>query len=209
MIRLALVDDHALVRQGLAQLLDSADDIELVGMGASGTDAVRLVEDPHSAPDVLLMDLEMPHMDGIEATRRIVATRPETRIVILTSFADRDRILDALDAGATGYLLKDAEPAELLRGVRAAAGGHSPLAPRAASELLRSRRLGAPAVELSARERDVLRLVGEGLPNKVIGMRLGIAEKTVKSHLTRIFERIGVSDRTQAALWVQRNGLGR
>jgi DNA-binding NarL/FixJ family response regulator len=208
-IRLALVDDHALVRHGLAQLLESADDIELVGMGASGTDAVRLAADPDAAPDVLLMDLEMPHMDGIEATRRILASRPATRIVILTSFADRDRILDALDAGAIGYLLKDAEPAELLRGVRSAAQGHSPLAPQAASELLRSRRAGAPAVELSDRERDVLRLVGEGLPNKVIGMRLGIAEKTVKSHLTRIFERIGVSDRTQAALWVQRNGLGR
>ena len=129
--------------------------------------------------------------------------------MILTSFADRDRILDALDAGAAGYLLKDAEPAELVRAVRAAAADEAPLAPRAASEVLRARRASRPAVELSERERDVLRLVGDGLPNKVIGLRLGITEKTVKAHLTRIFARIGVTDRTQAALWVQRNGIDR
>ena len=155
------------------------------------------------------MDLEMPGVDGIEATRRILAGHPRVRIVILTSFADRDRILDALDAGAAGYLLKDAEPAELVRAVRAAAADEAPLAPRAASEVLRARRASRPAVELSERERDVLRLVGDGLPNKVIGLRLGITEKTVKAHLTRIFARIGVTDRTQAALWVQRNGIDR
>ena len=208
-IRLALADDHAIVRSGLSQLLGAVDDFELVGIAATGHEIVALIDGAAQPPDVVLMDLEMPGVDGIEATRRILAAHPRVRIVILTSFADRDRILDALDAGAAGYLLKDAEPDELVRGVRAAAADEAPLAPRAASEVLRARRASRPAVELSERERDVLRLVGQGLPNKVIGLRLGITEKTVKAHLTRIFERIGVTDRTQAALWVQRNDSAR
>ena len=209
MIRLALADDHAIVRSGLSQLLGAVDDFELVGIAATGHEIVALIDGAAQPPDVVLMDLEMPGVDGIEATRRILAAHPRVRIVILTSFADRDRILDALDAGAAGYLLKDAEPDELVRGVRAAAADEAPVAPRAASEVLRARRASRPAVELSERERDVLRLVGQGLPNKVIGLRLGITEKTVKAHLTRIFERIGVTDRTQAALWVQRNDSAR
>jgi DNA-binding NarL/FixJ family response regulator len=151
------------------------------------------------------MDLEMPRCDGIEATRRIVAADDGARVVALTSFADRDRILDALDAGAVGYLLKDAEPDELVRGIRAAAEGASPLAPRAAAEVLQARRQPqASAPELTDREQEVLELIGEGLPNKRIAMRLGISEKTVKAHVTRIFQALGVTDRTQAALWVQR-----
>jgi DNA-binding NarL/FixJ family response regulator len=140
-------------------------------------------------------------VDGREATRRILAERPDTRIVVLTSFADRERILGALDAGATGYLLKDADPAELAAGVRSAARGEAPLNPRAARELLAARRAaptGGP--ELSPREREVLGLVAEGLPNKLIARRLEISEKTVKAHLTRIFAALGVTDRTQAAL---------
>ena len=147
----------------------------------------------------------MPGVDGIEATRRIRASRT-TQVVVLTSFADRSRILDA--PTARRYLLKDAEPDELLRGIRAAAAGQAPLAPRAASELLADRFEGRPAAELTPREREVLEMVAEGLPNKLIARRLEISEATVKAHLTRIFERLGVSDRTQAALWAQRHGLG-
>jgi DNA-binding NarL/FixJ family response regulator len=154
------------------------------------------------------MDLSMPGTDGIEATRRIGAELRDTRVVVLTSFSDRERILDALDAGAIGYMLKDAEPEELLRGVRAAARGESPLDPKAASALLGAvadRR--AATDELTAREREVLALVARGLPNKLIARELEISEKTVKAHLTSVFQRIGVTDRTQAALWATRHGI--
>jgi DNA-binding NarL/FixJ family response regulator len=203
MIRLLLADDHAVVRDGLCRLLDGAEDLEVVGAAVDGEDAVRMADEVE--PDVVLMDLEMPRLDGIEATRRLAATRPNTRVVVLTSFSDRERILDALDAGAVGYLLKDAEPEELVRGIHAAARGESPLAPRAASAVLRARAEQRPAMPtLTAREREVLELLGQGLPNRDIGERLGISEKTVKAHVTRVFQAIGVTDRTQAALWVQR-----
>ncbi|HEX8122197.1 MAG TPA: response regulator transcription factor [Solirubrobacteraceae bacterium] len=202
MIRLLLADDHAVVRDGLRQLLANVDDLEVVATAADGEEAVALAAEHE--PDVVLMDLEMPRLDGSEATRRIVAARAETRVVVLTSFSDRERILDALDAGAVGYLLKDADPDELVRGVRAAARGESPLAPRAATAVLQARATRRPEPELTQREREVLDLVGEGLPNKLIARRLGISEKTVKAHVTRIFQAIGVTDRTQAALWVAR-----
>jgi DNA-binding NarL/FixJ family response regulator len=201
-IRLLLADDHAVVRNGLSQLLGQVEDLDVVGAAANGEEAVALTRE--QAPDVVLMDLEMPVLSGSEATRRILAERPETRVVVLTSFADRERILDALDAGAIGYLLKDAEPEELVRGVRAAARGESPLAPRAASAVLQARASRPTAPELSQRETEVLELLGDGLPNKLIARRLGISEKTVKAHITRIFEALGVTDRTQAALWWQR-----
>ena len=203
MIRLLLADDHAVVRNGLKRLLDGIDDLEVVGAAADGGEAVALTRE--TTPDVVMMDLEMPRMDGIEATRRITAERPETRVVVLTSFSDRERILDALDAGAVGYLLKDAEPEELIRGIRAAAAGESPLAPRAATAVLHARAQGRPPdPTLTAREAEVLELLGQGLPNKLIARNLGISEKTVKAHVTRVFQAIGVTDRTQAALWVQR-----
>ena len=202
MIRLLLADDHTVVRDGLRQLLSQVEDLQVVAAAADGREAVALAGE--HAPDVVLMDLEMPVLSGSEATRRIVAARPETRVVVLTSFADRERILDALDAGAIGYLLKDADPDELVRGVRAAARGESPLAPRAATAVLPARSSRPSEPELSQREREVLDLVGDGLPNKVIARRLGISEKTVKAHITRIFEALGVTDRTQAALWLQR-----
>jgi DNA-binding NarL/FixJ family response regulator len=202
MIRVLLADDHAVVRHGLGQLLAAEADIEVAATAADGEDAVATYA---GAPvDVVLMDLEMPRCDGIEATRRIVGADAGARVVILTSFADRERILDALDAGAVGYLLKDAEPDELVRGIRAAAAGESPLAPRAAAEVLQARRRPPVETGLTDREQEVLELIGEGLPNKRIAMRLGISEKTVKAHVTRIFQVLGVSDRTQAALWVQR-----
>jgi DNA-binding NarL/FixJ family response regulator len=201
-IRLLLADDHAVVRNGLSQLLGQVEDLEVVGTAADGAQAVTQAAE--HAPDVVLMDLEMPVLSGSEATRQILAARPDTRVVVLTSFADRERILDALDAGAIGYLLKDAEPDELVRGIRAAARGESPLAPRAASAVLLARASRPTAPELSRRETEVLELVGDGLPNKLIARRLGISEKTVKAHMTRIFEALGVTDRTQAALWWQR-----
>jgi DNA-binding NarL/FixJ family response regulator len=148
-------------------------------------------------------------LDGIEATRRIRSAQPEVAVVVLTSFSDRQRILHALDAGAVGYLLKDVEPEELAKAILAAARGEAPLDPKAARALLSARRTGAPAESLSEREREVLLMVAEGLPNKLIAQRLAISEKTVKAHLTSVFRQIGVTDRTQAALWVERSGLRR
>lgn len=205
MIRVLLAEDHPVVRAGIEALLANADDIEVVGAVADGAEAVEL--DGDLKPDVVLIDLSMPRLDGIAATARIVGARPDARVVVLTAFADRERILGALDAGALGYLLKDAPPEELLGGIRAAGRGEAPLDPKVASELLASRAEQRDA-GLTDREREVLALVAEGLPNKRIAMRLEISEKTVKAHLTRVFERIGVSDRTQAALWARRHGIG-
>ena len=205
MIRIVIADDHAVVRTGLTQLLATFADVELVGAAVNGEEAVLLCRDRE--PDVVLMDLEMPVLDGIEATKRIKAEQPETAIVILTSFSDRARILRALDAGAVGYLLKDAEPYEISKAIEAAARGEAPLDPKAAGALLSARRAATPAEALSEREREVLLMVAEGLPNKVIAQRLSISEKTVKAHLTSVFRQIGVTDRTQAALWAERRGL--
>jgi DNA-binding NarL/FixJ family response regulator len=205
MIRVLLAEDHAIVRRGLEQLLAGFDDVEVVGSAANGAEAVELAA--RRNPDVVLMDLVMPDFGGVEATRRIVDADSEVKVVVLTSFSDRRAITDALDAGAIGYLLKDGEPDELMRGIRAAAAGESPLAPKAARELLRARTKRPVGAELSPREREVLVLVASGLPNKLIARRLGISEKTVKAHLTSVFAQIGVTDRTQAALWAQREGL--
>jgi DNA-binding NarL/FixJ family response regulator len=204
MIRVLVAEDHAIVRRGLEQLLTGADDVEVVASAANGAEAVELAA--RHRPDVVLMDLVMPEFGGIEATRRVVGADGDVKVVVLTSFSDRRAITEALDAGAIGYLLKDGEPEELIRGIRAAAAGESPLAPKAARELLRERTKRAET-ELSPREREVLVQVASGLPNKLIALRLGISEKTVKAHLTRVFAQIGVTDRTQAALWAQREGL--
>jgi len=206
MIRLLIADDHAVVRTGLRHLVATFDGVELVGAAANGDEAVALCAE--HGPDVVLMDLEMPVLDGIEATRRIVEAAPGVAVVVLTSFSDREQILRALDAGAIGYLLKDAEPAELERAVRAAARGEAPLDPRAGRALLQDRVAGSPLDGLSEREREVLAMVARGLPNKLIARELGISEKTVKTHLTSVFRTIGVTDRTQAALWAERHGLG-
>jgi DNA-binding NarL/FixJ family response regulator len=158
---------------------------------------------------VLLLDLQMPDIDGIEVTRQVAVGSPDTRVVVFTSFSDRDGIVRALDAGAIGYLLKDAEPEEIHEAIRAAARGEAPITPRAAVALLADRRDRPTSVDLTAREQEVLLLVVEGLANKQIARRLGISEKTVKGHLTNLFQRIGVGDRTQAALWAERNGMFR
>jgi DNA-binding NarL/FixJ family response regulator len=200
MIRVLIVDDHAVVRRGLAQLLETTDDLRVAGEAADGEIAIELAAELR--PDVVLMDLSMPHVDGVQATARIVAGNPAAHVLVLTSFSDQSRILDALQAGAEGYLLKHAEPETILSGIRAVVAGGSPLDPKAARVLLTNRR--APRAALTDREREVLRLVGEGLPNKSIARRLGISERTVKAHLTSIYQQLGVTDRTQAALWAQR-----
>lgn len=205
MIRLLIADDHAVVRTGLTQLVATFEDVELVGSARDGEEAVVLCA--QHGPDVVLMDLEMPVLDGIGATARIKAAHPEVAVVILTSFSAREQILRALDAGAVGYLLKDSEPDELGRAIRAAARGESPLDPKAARALLGARRAGSPLDALSEREREVLLMVVQGLANKQIAQRLSISEKTVKAHLTSVYRQIGVTDRTQAALWAERNGI--
>ena len=207
MIRLLIADDHAIVRSGLRQLAGTLDGVELVAEAANGEEAVALCE-THK-PDVVLMDLEMPVLDGIGATRRITDADPRVAVVVLTSFSDRERILGALDAGAVGYVLKDAEPDELERAVRAAARGEAPLDPRASRALLQARSAASPLDSLSVREREVLELVARGLPNKLIARELEISEQTVKTHLTNVFRTIGVTDRTQAALWAERHGVTR
>jgi DNA-binding NarL/FixJ family response regulator len=202
-IRVVLVDDHAVVRSGLAQLLSSADDIEVVGQAAEGEGAIDVVRRTH--PDVVLMDLQMPGMDGVEATRRILAEEIGGEVLVLTSYSDNARIVAALDAGAVGYLLKDADPEEVLSGVRAVSRGESPLHPRVARQRLSARTDTPAGVQLTPREAEVLGLVRDGLANKQIARRLGISERTVKAHLTSVFQRIGVVDRTQAALWAERH----
>jgi DNA-binding NarL/FixJ family response regulator len=199
-IGVLLVDDHPLVRAGLAGLLEATDDLTVVGEAADAEAAISKVAELE--PDVVLMDVSMPGMDGIEATRRLLDDGYAGAVVMLTSFSDRARVVDALDAGAVGYLLKDSEPTEVLSAVRAAASGHAPLDPRVAGALLPSRRRD-PGADLSTREREVLLLVAEGLANKQIARRLGIAERTVKVHLGSVFRRIGVTDRTSAALWAR------
>jgi DNA-binding NarL/FixJ family response regulator len=198
-IRVLIVDDHAVVRSGLQQLLATTSDIELVCTAANGNEAIeRVVE---LSPHVVLMDLSMPELDGVEATRWIADHHPSSHVLVLTSFSDQTRILDALAAGADGYLLKHTDPDDIADAIRAVHAGGSPLDPKAARTLLESRRQRAQVPDLTDREREVLLLVREGLANKQIARRLGIAERTVKAHLTNVFQRLGVTDRTQAALW--------
>jgi len=205
MITILIADDHELTGMGIRQFLANQSDVEVVGMAVDGAMAVDLASELR--PDIVLMDLVMPELDGVEATRRITAQLPGVRVLVLTSFSDRERILDAIDAGAVGYLLKDAPPDDLLRGIRAVARGESPLSPKAAQALLAARKERVEAQDLSPRETEVLILVANGLANKQIARELGISQKTVKAHLVSVFQRIGVSDRTQAAVWAHRRGL--
>jgi len=203
-ILVVIVDDHAMIRAGLEQLLNGTDDIRVVGHAEDGEQALEVVESVR--PDVVLMDLQMPNVDGVTAIRRIAALDIGVDVLVLTSFNDQERIVGALDAGAVGYLLKDADPEDVLRGVRAVARGESPIDPKAARTLLGARADSHP-VQLTSREAEVLGLVREGLANRQVARRLDISERTVKAHLTSAFARIGVSDRTQAALWAERHGL--
>lgn len=203
MTTVLLVDDHRLVRAGLASLLAGTEGIEVVGEAADGEQAVALCE--RLGPDVVLMDLSMPVLDGVGATRRIMSDRPGTKVVVLTSFTDHHRVTDAMAAGAVGYLLKDCDPADVVAAVRSAADGHVPIDPRVARALL-PRSGQAPGDQLSARELQVLRLLAQGLANKQIGRSLGISERTVKVHVGNVFRRLGVNDRTSAALWAREQG---
>jgi DNA-binding NarL/FixJ family response regulator len=204
-ITVLVVDDHELVRMGIQQFLSNHADVQVVGSAEDGETAVRICAE--LKPDVVLMDLMMPGIGGVEATRAIGSASSETKVLVLTSFSDREQIIDAIDAGAVGYLLKDSEPDELLRGIRAAARGESPLSPRAAQAIIAARRARAQLADLTPRETSVLVLLARGLSNKEVARKLGISEKTVKSHLTSVFQRIGVTDRTQAAVWAERRGL--
>lgn len=202
MIRVLVVDDHAMVRAGLVALLEASGEVEVVGQAGNGEEAV--VVGRACQPDVVLMDLSMPVMGGGEATREVLKVAPGAKVVVLTSFSDRDAVTAALRAGAIGYQLKDAEPSDLLAAVRAAALGYAPVDPRVAGVLLptpANRESGG----LSPREQEVLELVAQGLANKQVGRALGISERTVKAHLSRIFREIGVLDRTSAALWARDN----
>ncbi|MGZ8707299.1 MAG: response regulator [Gaiellaceae bacterium] len=205
MIRVAVADDHGVLRDGLAGVIAAQLDMELVATAADGAEAVAICRS--ASPDVVLMDLEMPVLDGIEATRQVLVDAPGTAVLVLTSFSDRRRITGALEAGAVGYLLKDASAEEVVRGIRTAAAGGSPLDPRAARSLLEAKNAPDPLAGISPREREVFALLLDGMPNKLIARRLGISEKTVKSHLTSIFRGIGVTDRVQAVLWAERQGL--
>jgi len=223
-IRVLVVDDHPLVRAGLRALVDGEDGVQVVAEAADGERALEAWGEHR--PDVVLMDLSMPGMGGVEATRRLVAGHPDARVVVLTSVPDATSVHEALAAGAVGYLLKDADPASVVAGVRAAAAGGAPLDPRAARALLPGRGAApaladraqearpepvppvAPAAPAApvGREADVLRLIAQGLANKQIGQRLGISERTVKAHAGSLFRRIGVADRTSAALWARDHG---
>jgi DNA-binding NarL/FixJ family response regulator len=196
--RVLLVDDHQLVRAGLASLIEAADGLDVVGEAADGAEALEVAA--RTRPDVVLMDLSMPTMDGVASTRALLSWQADLAVVVLTSFVDQGRVADALAAGAVGYLLKDSDPRDLIAGIRAAAAGHAPLDPRVTRSLLPSAPR-APADALSDRERQVLRLVAKGMANKQIGRALGISEHTVKVHLGNVFRHIGVGDRTSAALW--------
>ncbi len=204
MIRVMLVDDHRLVRDGLTTLLAAAEDIDVVGTAADGAEVVEVAA--RCRPDVVLMDLSMPQVDGVTATRLLLAAQPEARVVVLTSFTADKQVASALAAGAVGYLLKDSAPEALFDAVRQANAGHTPIDARVAGALLPGRRAADDeAAALSAREIEVLRLAAKGLANKQIARTLGISEHTVKVHLGNVFRRIGVSDRTSAAMWARDN----
>jgi len=207
-IRVLLVDDHAVVREGLRTFLELQDGIEVAGEAADGLEGVAAAE--RLRPDVVLMDLVMPRLDGVGAMRELRRRLPRVRVIVLTSFADDDKLLPAVQAGAAGYLLKNAQPQELARAVRAAHAGEALLDPHVAARLLDSIAQPAdraPADPLTRREREVLELIARGLSNKRIARELGIAEKTVKTHVGHVLAKLGVSDRTQAALHAVRAGL--
>jgi two-component system, NarL family, response regulator LiaR len=207
-IRVLIADDHAVVRQGLRTFLELQDDIEVVADVADGEAALRAAREHE--PDVVLMDLVMPGMGGVEAIRGLREARPEARVLVLTSFLDDEKLFPAVRAGAAGYLLKDVEPAELVRAIRTVDDGEALLHPAVAARLMEEfAETERPAAEeaLTAREREVLQLIARGLPNKLIARDLEIAEKTVKTHVSSILSKLGLTDRTQAALYAVRRGI--
>jgi NarL family two-component system response regulator LiaR len=207
-IRVLIADDHAVVRQGLRTFLELQDDIEVVADVADGEAALRAAEEHE--PDVVLMDLVMPGEGGVAAIRALRERRPEARVLVLTSFLDDEKLFPAVRAGAAGYLLKDVEPAELVRAIRTVDDGEALLHPAVAARLMEEfAQTERPAADeaLTAREREVLTLIARGLSNKLIARDLEIAEKTVKTHVSSILGKLGLTDRTQAALYAVRSGL--
>jgi NarL family two-component system response regulator LiaR len=200
-IRVLIADDHAVVRQGLRAFLDLQEDVEVVGEAADGAEALEAAE--RLAPDVVLIDLVMPGVDGIEAIRGLRERAPAARAIVLSSFIDDEKLFPAVRAGAAGYVLKDVQPQELVEAIRTVHGGGALLHPRVASRLLEE----MATDPLTPREREVLSLIGRGMANKVIARELSLSEKTVKAHVSSILSKLGVSDRTQAALYAVRAGL--
>jgi DNA-binding NarL/FixJ family response regulator len=212
-IRVLIVDDHAVVRRGLLAFLDSEPDIEVVGEAGGGAQALDLLAEMDSAgrrPDVIVMDLQMEPIDGIDSTREVRARYDDIEVVALTSFAEEERVHAALEAGASGYLLKDSDADDVAAAVRAAHRGEIQLDPIVARRLMSSletARRESPTAELTSRELDVLRLIGGGRSNKEIAAELGISERTARTHVSRILGKLGLSSRTQAALWAVREGI--
>jgi DNA-binding NarL/FixJ family response regulator len=206
MIRVLVVDDHPIVRQGLVSVLEDEDDLEVVGTAETGREALRVVE--RLAPDVVLLDLEMPDLDGVEAIPLLLAARPGVGVLVFTAYDTDERVLGAVRAGARGYLLKGASGEEIARGIRTVSSGGSYLEPRVASKLLAE--VSAPrraTSSLSGREREVLRLVADGLPTKQIATSLSITERTVKFHINSIFHKLGADNRAQAVAIAAQRGL--
>ena len=209
-IRVLLVDDHAVVREGLRNFLALQDGLEIVGEASDGNEALEQAQ--RLEPDVILMDLVMPGLDGIGAMRQLRTRTPASRVIVLTSFLEDERVLPAIQAGAAGYLLKNVAPAELARAIRAAHAGEAIIDPTAAARLVHAIADDArPRIEeperLTRRERDVLELIARGQSNKRIALELGISEKTVKTHVGHLLAKLGVTDRTQAALMAVEEGL--
>lgn len=207
-ISVLIVDDHSVVREGLRSFLELHDDIKVIGEASSGAEAIRLTG--RLSPDIVLMDLVMPGVDGIEATRQICAQFPRTKVIALTSFLEDEQLFPALDAGVSAYLMKDLSPRDLARAVCAVHAGESELHPDAAKKLMaeyQTRTDGPGAQSLTQRETEVLQLIATGLSNREIAERLVISQKTVKVHVSNILGKLNLSDRTQAAIYAIRQGL--
>jgi NarL family two-component system response regulator LiaR len=203
-----IVDDHPVVRQGLRTFLETLGDVEIIGDASSAEQALPRIEE--TVPDVVLMDLVLPGMDGIDATRRVREVSPSTRVIVLTSFADDEKVFPAIKAGAAGYLLKDVDPSELAEAIRTVHAGEALLHPKVASKLMQdyaSEDRKAPGGDLTQRELEVLRLIARGMSNREIARELVVAEKTVKTHVSNILAKLHLADRTQAALYAVRRGI--
>ncbi len=217
-IRVLVVDDHAIVRQGLRMFIDLQSDMEVVGEGTNGIEAVDLAR--RTQPDIVLLDLVMPEMDGIQATSKIIEFCPNSRVIILTSFSEEDKVIPAIRAGAQGYLLKDIQPNDLVQAVRESYQGKAQLHPDVTRRLMKAVSSNAPAQEvkltltnndlqvLTEREREVLDLIARGLSNREIAEQMVISEKTVKTHVSNLLDKLGLEDRTRAAIWALKHGLG-
>ena len=217
-IRVLIVDDHAVVRQGLRMFIEMQKDMEVVGEGTNGIEAVELAT--RLKPDVILLDLIMPRMDGVEATRKILESTPHSRVLILTSFGEDDKVFPAIRAGAQGYLLKDIQPSDLVKAVRETFQGKTQLHPDIAHRLMTAVSGSAPPQDekqdspleelqiLTEREREVLDWIAHGLSNREIAEKMVISEKTVKTHVSNLLDKLDLEDRTRAAIWALKHGLG-